>query len=663
MSDGTADMTLPRWRFARMTPAEINQDPVQGEFFSREADLPGRLVRESIQNSLDARRGREPVRVRFVFSGESNALSPKRAAPYLKGLKKHVKAVVDAGGMLPSAEDDEEQGAAHDALACFKEPMTYLVIEDFGTKGLTGDIGANSEREQGNDFWGFFRSIGISPKSENDAGSWGLGKWVFPDASTINSYLGMTQRIGEDSWLLMGMSLLKTHSLAGGKYRYYGSFAAHDGVDDDRWFPRPVSSDYDPDDFILQALADFRLDRMDDPGLSVIVPYPRLELTPDTVARAVLTQYFLAVVRGALVVEIIHVEDGRRLIDAGSITNEVRKIAASDRDDESAESLERAIDLARWSLDQEPGAHSELPALDLANALRDSADIGEIRERYEHGERLAFRLTMDVRPRERATAHTDYRLYLERDDELEKGHDYFMRGSLRIPRMDHIKAQNARALVLVGDDSELGHMLRDAEGPAHESWDPHAPRLKEAWIGGQTRVRAVRRSAVELLQGLHKRHIERQLDALADLFPGDPGQIDGGPRSKPGGPTPGLPTPLSAPSSPLRVESPAGAFVVKAAAQAARDDVVGRGWNVRFAYDTVRGNPFSAFSPADFSLEVDGDLRLDHERCRIDVLGPNTLRFVASDEQFLLRVSGFDERDVKVEVLPDAGPEVAEAQA
>ena len=657
-------MTSPRWRFARMTPAEINQDPVQGEFFSREADLPGRLVRESIQNSLDARRGTQTVRVRFIFSGQRHALPRNHAARYLKGLKKHVKAVVEAGGMLPSVEDDEEQGAAHDALACFEEPMTYLVIEDFGTKGLTGDIGANSEREQGNDFWGFFRSIGISPKSENDAGSWGLGKWVFPDASTINSYLGMTQRIGEDSWLLMGMSLLKTHSLAGGKYRYYGSFAAQEGVDDDRWFPKPVSSDCDPDDFILQALADFRLDRMDDPGLSVIVPYPRLELTPDSVARAVLTQYFLAVVRGALVVEIIHVEeDDKRLIDAGSITNEVRKIAASDRDDESAESLESAIDLVRWALDQEPSAHSELPALDLANALRNSADLSEIRERYERGERLAFRLTMDVRPRNRATAHTDYRLYLERDDGLEKGHDYFMRGSLRIPRMDHIKAQNARALVLVGDDSELGHMLRDAEGPAHESWDPHAPRLKEGWIGGQARVRAVRRAAVELLQGLLRRHMERQLDALADLFPGDPGQIGGGPSSKPGNEGPDSPTPPPAPAIPLRIESPAGAFVVKAGTKGARDDVVGRGWNIRFAYDTVRGNPFSAFSPADFSLEADGDLRLDHERCRIDVLGPNKLHFVASDEQFLLRVSGFDERDVKVEVLPDADPEVAEEQA
>ena len=611
-------MTHPRWRFARMTPAEINQDPVQGEFFSREADLPGRLVRESIQNSLDAKRGEGPVRVRFVFSGKRDALAPNRAARYLKGLKKHVKAVVKAGGMLPSIEDDE-QGAAHDALACFKDPMTYLVIEDFGTKGLTGDIDARSEREQGNDFWGFFRSIGISPKGEDDAGSWGLGKWVFPDASTINSYLGMTQRDGEDSWLLMGMSLLKTHSLGGVRHRYYGWFAAAqlDG-EDDRWFPKPVRSDHDPDDFIAQALEDFQLERMHDPGLSVIVPYPRPELTPDAVARAVLTQYFLAVVRGSLEVQIIHPEERTRLIDAGSVANEVRKIVASDRDDESAESLGRAIDLARWALHQEPGAYIELPALHLADALRNHADLSEIRDRYERGERLAFRLTIDVRRRQQSVVTSDYGLYLERDDGLEKGHDYFMRGSLRIPRMDHIKGQNARALVLIRDDSELGHMLRDAEGPAHESWNQHAQRLMASWVGGQSRVQAVRRSAFHLLQSLLWRQDERQMDALADLFPGEPGQIGRGASSKPGNASSGLPAPPIAPTSALRIDAPAGALIVKMANKAERDDVVGKVWSLCFAYDTVRGNPFTAFrrrceaGTADFSL-VDGGLQLEHE--------------------------------------------------
>lgn len=169
-------------------------------------------------------------------AAKRGAISVGHAAPYLKRLKKHVKAVVDAGGLRASPEDDEEQSAALDALACFVRPMTYLVIEDFGTKGLTGDPCANLEHERNNNFWGFFRAIGISPKGESDAGSWGLGKWVFPDASVINTYIGMTQRVDEDNWLLMGMSLLKTHHLGSTKYRYYGSFAAHDDRDDEAWF-------------------------------------------------------------------------------------------------------------------------------------------------------------------------------------------------------------------------------------------------------------------------------------------------------------------------------------------------------------------------------------------------------------------------------------------
>ena len=646
-------MTQPRWRFARMTPAEINQDPVQGEFFSREADLPGRLVREAIQNSLDAGADGQIVRVRFVFSGQRDALPPHRAARYLDGLEEHVEAVVEAGGMSTGASDGdegEEESAAYDALACFDRRMDYLVVEDFGTTGLRGDIRANTERERGNDFWGFFRSIGISPKGENDAGSWGLGKWVFPDASIVNAYLGMTQRRDEEHWLLMGMALLKTHHLGETKYRYYGSFAAHDDAVDEQWFPLPVDSD----DFIQETLRDFDLERLENPGLSVIVPYPKAELEPAAIARAVLTQYFLPVVRGDLTVEIVHPDEETRTIDAATIEDEIGRIAKSERDDESPESLRGAIDLARWALDRNERGHVELPARHLADALAGRADLDAIRERYERGERLAFRLTTDARARkDDRIVGTSFHLYLERDDRMDKGHDYFMRGPLRIPHMDHIERQKARALVFVDGESPLGHMLRDAEGPAHESWDPHAQRLKDNWVGGYQRVQDVRRAAVHLLQRLVERPRERQMDALADLFPGDPSRIGRGQSRKQGDRTEPRPPPDARPS-PLQVDSPAGAFVVRKPT-GSEQALAGTVWSTRFAYDTVRGNPFTVFEAGvrqgspDFSL--DEGLKMDGtEGCEPEITGPNTLRFEVTDEAFRLRVSGFDERDVKVEV-------------
>ncbi|MCL4799030.1 MAG: hypothetical protein KJ025_05540 [Burkholderiales bacterium] len=68
---------MPQWQFRRMHPGEMNIDPIESEFFSTEAleSLADALVREAIQNSLDA-----------------------HAARYLAGLWPHVAA--DRSGLV-----------------------------------------------------------------------------------------------------------------------------------------------------------------------------------------------------------------------------------------------------------------------------------------------------------------------------------------------------------------------------------------------------------------------------------------------------------------------------------------------------------------------------------------------------------------------------------
>ncbi len=664
----------PRWRFGRMRPMDINQDPVQGEFFSRESDLPGRLVREAIQNSLDARLGTEPVRVRFVFSGDGGALPVGRAARYLDGLKEHVAAVADADAAalgVSVAEDADETDAVQAAVGCFAKPMTYLVVEDFGTKGLTGDTRANSESEQGNDFWGFFRSVGISTKGEDDAGSWGLGKWVFPDASAINAYLGMTQRSGEDVWLLMGMAFLRTHSCGEAKYQYNGTFAQHDDADDNSWLPVPLDSGQDQE-FILNALEDFNLERLDDSGLSVVVLYPKVELEPAAIARAVLTQYFLPVLRGDLVVEIVHPEAGSRTIDSTGILDEAARVKPaesdhqSERPDESSESLRGLIEFAQWATELPADEHIPLEAPSRGRWDKLGPSLDAIRERYEQEGKLALRLATRVRSRTKGAARpSDFRVYLERADDLDQGHDYFVRGHLRIPHMDHIRRFKARALVLVDGTSELGHLLRDAEGPAHDRWDNGSTRLRERWQGGPERVNEVRRAPLRLLQQLVERPNEKQTDALFDLFPGGAAQIRRGGRG-PGGTGAGT-GPVVVPQPLLQIASPPGAFVVRPTPTNEESGLVGKAWDLCFAYDTMRGNPFKAFEAGvrqgspDFSL-LEDTLAVSAEGCEWTPAGANTLRFTATEDAFRLRVSGFDDRDVKVE-LREIGEELEESIA
>lgn len=648
-----------------MPPSQVNQDPFQGEFFTSSSDLPKRLVREAVQNSLDARRGSEPVRVRFVFSGEEQALDPKRAARYLDGLKRHIRALSErVRGDGHSPTDNQEAAAIAKALTLLDRPMTYLAIEDFGTTGLSGETSHNPERAEGNDFWGFFRSVGISTKSEDAGGSWGLGKWVFPDASIINAYFGLTNRMDEDRILLMGMALLKTHRIGSDKYPPYGYFAAASEDDDDTWLPMPVDSDEDRE--FVDTLLDLNIDRLDGPGLSVVVPFPKAELTPDTISRAVVTQYFLPIVRNDLIVEISRPSDsGARsptVIDSGTIREIARRLRApatgsDERDDESPHSLSCGISLAEWAISRSPDDHLRLPAPISKDSLPSGLSVDDLRERYERGERLAFRCEFPRGVRRqgaKSRSAAAFSVYLERADDLEHGHDYFVRGHLRIPDMDHLRSQKSRALIYVDSHSELAHLLRDSEGPAHGRWDPHAQRLKERWTGGFQRVQGIRRAAVVLLKILSERGADAQVDALADLFPGDTD-----PRSRRGvgnaaGRVAPEPPPIPpVPPSPLLVMRTANGFSIRAS----RRPLVpaGTAFRVHFAYDVARGNPFRAYESGvaaglpDFSLD-DGTLKVEHRGCGLVESGANELRLEIRDEDFEASVTGFDGRDVIVKL-------------
>ncbi len=655
-------MTNPRWRFARMSEWQPNSNPVLGEFFSAASDLPERLVRESIQNSMDARHGNEPVRVRFTFSGEQGALDERSAAPYLAGLRPHILAVAES-------DDSGDPRSPDDPRAALKRPLSWLAVEDFGTSGLLGEIESNDIEEKGNHFWGFFRQTGISAKDENKAGSWGLGKWVFPDASAINSYIAVTERRREQRVLLMGATVLKTHLVDGVKYPPEGYYTPTDTQDSP---PLPVDSDADPesDAFMLTALTTFGLDRTAAPGLSVVVLYPKRELTPAGIARAVLTQYFLPVVRGDLTVEIVHPEidasERMQTISRETIGREVANIQPSARDDESPTSLRGAIDLARWAIAQEDGAHIELPAEEIAKGLSERVD--ELRERYEREDRLAFRLTLDVERKGQAATLDAFRVYLEHAPDLKQGHDYFVRGYLRIPRMDFIKDRDARALVLVGEQSELGHLLRDSEGPAHELWRLRNEHVAKHWTAGDRRIRSVRDAAGSLLQRLTERPPERLTHALAKWFPATTPRDDtGGGENSDGGRTPKPKVPRL-PRSPLEIVSASGGFAVRAPKDAT--GLAGTDWTVRFAYDsTGRGGPFGQFAKGlkagtpDFVLKGD---HIEKDGCDYTITAENEIALHVNSDGFRIAVSGFDSRrDVIVDVqrVPEAASESDEDAA
>lgn len=633
---------FPSWHFRAMDRGEVHVDPVHDEFFKTQ-EIADALVRESIQNSLDARvpRSRAPVRVRFRFAAGMHALHPDAVREYFGGLEPHLDAAAKT---------------IHTLLPRRDEAMPYLLIEDFGTRGLTGDPHVDPElqpdSEEKNDFFYFWRNVGRSGKGEVDRGRWGLGKAVFTVASRIRTIFGLTRRFDDGRSFLLGQSVLKTHVLDGQRIYPYGFFARFERRNG---LPLPIE-----DTILLDRFADdFGLHRLD-PGLSIVVPYFRDdELSLDRVTASVVRQYFYPILRGDLVVD---VADGARTqrIDAETIDG----LSAGE------ETVARACALARWALSQRDAERIALPeGGDAAPKWNERAlapaELSALRGRFAARERLAFRVPILVKRKKARPAASWFDVYLERDEALRKPEHHFIRSLITIPEV-RVNGETAVRALIVVEEPALSRFLGDAENPAHSDWSERADKIRTQYDHGASTLRFVKNSASFLAALLSRPPAGRERDFLADLFSVDVDEEsvhDGAmaPRiairaAGSGSTGNAAGDDRGAGSGTVTIWRIADGFTIRGA-----DAAVGRPLHGEVAYRLRTGDPFRKHSPFDFDLLSDRGISVQSSGARLRVTSPNAFQFVPTEVKFQLSMKGFDpRRDLVVRVVD--GGDAAETE-
>lgn len=629
---------FPSWHFRTMDLGEVQVDPVHDEFFKAQ-DLADALVRESIQNSLDARvpRSRAPVRVRFRFAAGASALYAEAVRGYFGGLDEHLHAA---------------SKTMHTILPRHDENVPCLVIEDFGTRGLTGDPHIDPELEPSgdekkNDFFYFWRNVGRSSKGEVDRGRWGLGKAVFTVASRIRTIFGITRRFDDARSLLLGQSVLKTHVLDGERVYPYGFFARFEKP---KGLPLPIE-----DPILLDRFADdFGVHRTES-GLSIVVPYFRDdELSPERITTSVVQQYFYPILRGDLVVEVADAAQSR-LIAADTIDGFL-----SDDD-----GTRRLCALTRWSLAQEDDAHVLLPEPPGAAAPKWDESVlapkalAGLRERFAAGERLAFRVPVLVKRKRAKPAGSSFDVYLEKDDSLRKPDLHFIRSLITIPDVRVSGERATRALIVVGEPA-LSRFLGDAENPAHSDWSERADKIRTLYDQGAWTLRFVKNSASFLAALLARPPAGRERDFLADLFSIEmaeeeaAGEVEAripirAVAGESGGDG-GRAAAESSAGASVTISRVAGGFTIRGAGATA-----GRPLRGEVAYRVRAGNPFRKHSPFDFDLLGGNGIATHCEGARLRPTSVNAFELVPSAAKFQISMKGFDaRRDLIVRVV-DAG--------
>ena len=619
------------WHFRRKAKGEKIRDPIQGEFFATEAiENPAQaLIRESVQNSLDAALDGSRVRIRFFLATGEHSASAESVHRYFEGAWPHL-----------AAEKNGLQAPPSPAHSC-----PFLVVEDFGTSGLTGDP-EQSDPIPGRDnpFLLFFRAEGLSAKSDKDRGRWGVGKFVFPRSSLASTHFGLTVRHDDRRSLLLGAATLKSHVLESVTYCPDGLY----GIPGEEDFVSPIE-----DRHAIQTFTEtFRLERVSEPGLSVVVPYLDQDISFDDLLAGAVKDYFLPILANDLELSVETPEQQVRL-NASNLGTKLEELK-----DSVGQHIPALVSLASWaaSVSDDQRIKLEMPNPDRSpkwtDAVVTAATASCIRQRLADGGPIAIRVPVTVHHREEGSQATHFDLYLTKDKQSD-GHPCFAREGIIISDVRGRRARETRSIVII-DDKPLARMLGDSENPAHTQWQKDSSHFKGNYKFGPGILRFVTDSLGEIMRLVSQTELQADPSLTIDFFsvppPPDLEGEEAEDQKESGGAGDQTEHPdvvITPRPSPITVTRHDGGFSVKPGTSPPEPPFL---IEIKCAYDVRSGNPVKKYRPADFDLGREPfDLETDSHGIQIRRADGNHVIAQVDQQDFCLSVSGFDPaRDVYV---------------
>lgn len=607
-------------------PKEIDQ------FWNERASLVESVVREAIQNSLDARRdGAEVVRVRIAFTEMDDARRERLAERFML-----LEARDQYGDVQPFMEHLRAGGASEDDWDP-ASPCRVLIIEDYGTKGLEGPFDRPPDQSsESSDFYNFVHALGVTSKRGKARGRHGLGKLAFPASSACRTFFALTRRASDDLLLLAGVSLLRYRQLhrdgrpvsfeAGA---WYGKREPHEHGD----FELPLSGDE------AEAFGTyFGLDRQE-PGLSIFVPWVSERWSEGDVLRVVLENYFAAIHADRL-----HVEVGDQRITSSNLREACTQHAGDSVPPYVLDFLEEALTLP-------DDGYADIPFELLEKDPRSFEDdeheiVHRLEEALERGELVAVRIRMDARRRDGTWAEGIVRAFLQRPEGLVEGRALVVRDDLLLPdEARRFTGRRALALLLSRDDA-IAELLGDAENPAHRGWNASSEHVRERWLNAAEVIRRIRQILPRLYDLLTKDRTKDET-VLARFFP--KGMQEGSRKPVTVKPPPVEETKVTFRIVPVLMERRAGFRVVSQGPAPGLYRV--HAWLL----DVDRRR---RYDPLDFDLADVHRFTVEEKGCRIVERSGNVITFIIDEGGPVeLTVVGFDpRRDLHVDVQP-AGSE------
>jgi len=600
-----------RWFFTEIAKGIPERNPRETEFFR--ISSPGEAgVREFIQNSLDARRNQNPVKIKISL----NSIHGENINNFLDNeLKDHLSAcsLID-GGKYP-------------------EDISYIVLEDFNTTGLDGPY--NPDAGDGN-FYNFWWREGISEKRGQRAGRWGLGKITYHILSRIRTFWGLTIR-EDGKALLMGKALLKTHTLNGMRYHYFGYFSRDDFM--------PVEDN----SILAQFKKNFGVSRSDnETGLSVVIPLPVDEISFESIMRGVIQHYYYPILEGTLKVEVQdNVNNRREELNKENLIVKASGIDWSGTEWEGID-IRKILEFIRDSL------NSQLIGLQIQESAnlqitRESfrEQIDTIKENFLREDTLRFKVPVIITKNDGTESASSVEVLLKRFPEFRKPFEAYIRSGILISEVKMLGNRPVAGL-LIADDPAVCEFLGDCETPAHTNWNERTEGFAEKYENAVRILRFIKKSMLQIVSILDEPPRERQVDFLKDIFSVPIGPEERKEDEEESTQEPDIPV-IKRELPKFNIGRIQGGFRVTLNPEITELSFPFQA-TVKMAYDTRRGNPFSQYDKFDFDV-ASASIMIEARDCNVIERKDNILEVEITGRNFEIKVTGFDpKRDLVIDV-------------
>lgn len=608
--DSSWGTDVTSWVFENVPAKFVQQNPTQRDQFNNdEVGLAEALVREVIQNSTDASDGSGPVKVCFSIRNLDSAGSTSLRSCF-ESLRPHLRecGVSDAVMDAPEAR--------------------VLVIEDYATRGLTGDPAATDAQN----FHNFWRVHGGSEKRGASGGRWGLGKLVFSSSSEVRAFFGLTLRLGDTRSLLMGQAVLKNHNIGGKRHPAHGFWFSDRGPEE---IQLPVTDAATVGKF--KSLLGVARDKQ--PGLSVVIPYVKANIDERSIVDAVVRNYYFPILAGKLSIEVGSTTINQQTFHA---------VAAAQPSGVGAPIALPFVEAVSKRLAAVPQhvAASSLNAKGVVESLFTDGASEAMKATFRSGKLLHVRVPVKLKriSGENITSYID--LYLQSLPQDAKPFCLYARGAITVPgETRYFSGVQAYGAMVAAHDGVTA-FLGDAENPAHTNWIGSAEKLAERWQAPADTIKRIR-YALSGLYAIVGEKVEREdPNALLDLFSiVDAARGSRGVKKRSEKPK----VKIEPREKAISIKPRRGGFEIVAGPGAAKWKYP-KSIRVRIAYDTMVGNPFAAHSKYDFDLTKSSDISFEALHGTIIADNPCTVLVSVTGPDFSVIGSGFDtNRDIVVD--------------